>query len=117
MDKIPFTIEQFEKGLKPVYRNGQIPEHIHNHAGSTVSWTKEGWVIVHGLDGTCSLAESYDLFLLPEEETLWIAIDKTKNEDATDYFVSRAYPSKDELSKIGFNEFTHTIISHTRTKQ
>jgi len=104
----------FLDGIEVFYKKGEQPEHIYLHAGHLLSWTKEGWLRLHNLDGESDINSDYNLFLIPEEETLHFVISKTKHSNKDSYFISEATETKDELNV--FTDKSYTFHSITRPK-
>jgi len=125
MNEIPFDIEKFNAGLKPVYRNGEIPKRViltpegHEKA-KIISFDKDGIANLHFITGEyfTSSQSPFDLFLIPEEETLWIAVRKENTTEREGTYTVSSFTSQSELELIkkGYSEERYDFISFTRKK-
>jgi len=126
MEKIPFDIQKFNAGLKPVYRNGEIPKRViltpdAKENSKIISIDKFSDVIKHSYDGLhteSGMSDGADLFLIPEEETLLVAMSKKPVLGCEDIYNVIAFTakSKDEFIRRGWTEDNYTFISYTRPK-
>lgn len=71
-DKIPFSVELWQKGYKVVTRDGREVKQLVTTTARTWELTGmvDGWIHIWTIDGKFSLEgdTAYDLFLLPPDE-------------------------------------------------
>ena len=111
MTPIPFSIELWQQGYRPVTRDGRLQEiektgkskpYFQGHIGPyRVCWFKNGRV-----QGVRGKDHCYDLFLLPPEDEMIVTIEVMRmNESGMKYIhisdVGKIKPGKYRLTKIG----------------